>query len=180
MPTDMKLPELGENVEKGDVVRVLVKAGDTIKKDQPVVELETDKATIEVPSDVDGTVADVKVKPGDRVKVGQVILTVNSGAAKVEGAEKTESAEKTSKSAQPERAAKPREDAPAQPADAAPPKKEDAPRPALRRFNLGVPLHYARSQLGGKRKLGTSWGRAPGVRPFRLLTPSPNPRSPTP
>ncbi|HXT69137.1 MAG TPA: 2-oxo acid dehydrogenase subunit E2 [Vicinamibacterales bacterium] len=81
MPAELKLPELGENVEKGDVVRVLVKAGDVIKKDQPVVELETDKATIEVPSDVDGTVTDVKVKPGDRVKVGQVILMVDAAAA---------------------------------------------------------------------------------------------------
>ena len=81
MATELKLPELGENVEKGDVVRILVKPGDAVKKDQPVVELETDKATIEVPSDVDGTVAEIKVKPGDRVKVGQVILTLDSGNA---------------------------------------------------------------------------------------------------
>ena len=49
MPTEFKLPELGENITAGDVVRVLVSAGDTIAKDQPVLELETDKATIEVP-----------------------------------------------------------------------------------------------------------------------------------
>ena len=67
---EFKLPELGENVEKGDVVRVLVNVGDVVKKDQPVVELETDKATIEVPSPVGGTVTEVKVKPGDKVKVG--------------------------------------------------------------------------------------------------------------
>ena len=54
MPTDMKLPELGENIEGGDVLRVMVKPGDAIKKDQPVLELETDKATIEVPSSADG------------------------------------------------------------------------------------------------------------------------------
>ena len=53
MPTDMKLPELGENIEGGDVLRVMVKPGDAIKKDQPVLELETDKATIEVPSSAD-------------------------------------------------------------------------------------------------------------------------------
>ena len=52
MPTEFKLPELGENVTAGDVVRVLVAAGDTVAKDQPVLELETDKATIEVPSSV--------------------------------------------------------------------------------------------------------------------------------
>ncbi|MGH9330709.1 MAG: biotin/lipoyl-containing protein, partial [Vicinamibacterales bacterium] len=50
MPTEFTLPELGENVAAGDVIRVLVKQGDAIQKEQPVLELETDKATIEVPS----------------------------------------------------------------------------------------------------------------------------------
>ena len=81
MPTEFKLPELGENIAAGDVVRVLVKPGDTIEKDQPVLELETDKATIEVPSSVAGTVGEVRVKPGEKVKVGQVVLTVADGAA---------------------------------------------------------------------------------------------------
>jgi pyruvate dehydrogenase E2 component (dihydrolipoamide acetyltransferase) len=80
MPTELKLPELGENVTAGDVVRILVKPGDGIKKDQPVLELETDKATIEVPSSLTGTVKDVKVKTGDKVKVGQAILVVDEGA----------------------------------------------------------------------------------------------------
>ena len=79
--TEFKIPELGENVSAGDVVRVLVKAGDTIEKDQAVLELETDKATIEVPSNVSGTVQEVKVKPGDKVSVGQVVLTLGDGAA---------------------------------------------------------------------------------------------------
>ena len=77
MPTDFMLPELGENITAGDVVRVLVSPGDTIKKDQPLLELETDKATIEVPSTVSGTVKDVKVKQGEKIKVGQVVLTVD-------------------------------------------------------------------------------------------------------
>jgi pyruvate dehydrogenase E2 component (dihydrolipoamide acetyltransferase) len=81
MPTEFKIPELGENVTAGDVVRVLVKAGDQLAKDQPVLELETDKATIEVPSDVAGTVTEIKVKPGDKVKVGQLVLTLDGGAA---------------------------------------------------------------------------------------------------
>ncbi len=77
---DFNLPNLGENVPQGDVLRVLVKPGDTIKQDQPVLELETDKATIEVPSSVEGTVKEVKVKPGDKVKTGQLVLIVdNSG-----------------------------------------------------------------------------------------------------
>src|SRR3954469_1813638 len=80
MPTDFTLPELGENVTAGDVVRVLVGVGDTVVKDQAVLELETDKATIEVPSNVAGTVKDVRVKQGDRIKVGQVVLTLDDGA----------------------------------------------------------------------------------------------------
>ena len=80
MPTEFTIPELGENVNAGDVVRVLVKPGEMLKKDQPVLELETDKATIEVPSSVEGTVQDIKVKQGDKVKVGQVVLTVAEGA----------------------------------------------------------------------------------------------------
>ena len=79
---DFTLPELGENISAGDVLNVLVKVGDTLAKDQPVLELETDKATIEVPSTIAGTVTAIKVKPGDKVKVGQAILSLaDNGAA---------------------------------------------------------------------------------------------------
>jgi pyruvate dehydrogenase E2 component (dihydrolipoamide acetyltransferase) len=77
LPTDFKLPELGESVTTGDVLRVLIKPGDTVAKEQTVLELETDKATIEVPSSIAGRVADVKVKAGDKVKVGQVIFSTD-------------------------------------------------------------------------------------------------------
>src|SRR3954469_20429065 len=85
MPTDFKLPELGENVTAGDVVRVLVAVGDTVAKDQAILELETDKATIEVPTNVAGTVKDIRVKQGDRIKVGQVVLTLDDSAGAAEG-----------------------------------------------------------------------------------------------
>src|SRR5215471_14853248 len=81
MATEFKLPELGENVHGGDVLRVLVKAGDAVSNEQPVLELETDKATIEVPSSVSGTVGEISVKPGEKVKVGQTIFTVADNAA---------------------------------------------------------------------------------------------------
>jgi pyruvate dehydrogenase E2 component (dihydrolipoamide acetyltransferase) len=84
LSTDFTLPELGENVAAGDVLRILVKPGDTLAKDQPVLELETDKATIEVPSSVAGQVKEIKVKVGDKVKVGQPILSVDGGAGKVD------------------------------------------------------------------------------------------------
>jgi pyruvate dehydrogenase E2 component (dihydrolipoamide acetyltransferase) len=81
MSTEFKLPELGENVEKGDVTRVMVAVGDFVKVDQSVVELETDKATIEVPTSVAGKVTAVRVKAGDKVKVGQVVLVLDAAGA---------------------------------------------------------------------------------------------------
>ena len=66
VPTDFNLPELGENDQAGDVLRVLVKPGDTLAKDQPVLELETDKATIEVPSSVAGRSRRSRSRPATR------------------------------------------------------------------------------------------------------------------
>jgi pyruvate dehydrogenase E2 component (dihydrolipoamide acetyltransferase) len=110
MPVEFKIPELGENVDKGDVVRVLVAPGDVVKAEQSVLELETDKATIEVPTSVAGRVSEVKVKPGDKVKVGQVVLVIESAAAGAPAAEPP--AGKTE--------APPAKPAPAEPAPAAP------------------------------------------------------------
>ncbi len=78
-PTDFKLPELGENIDSGDLVRLLISPGATVSEGQPVVELETDKAVIEVPSTVSGVVREVKVKEGQKVKVGDVIFTLEGG-----------------------------------------------------------------------------------------------------
>ncbi|WP_304130784.1 dihydrolipoyllysine-residue acetyltransferase [Ignavibacterium album] len=76
MQKEFKLPELGENIEAADIVNVLVKEGDFVKKDQGIVEIETDKATIEVPSSVEGKISKLFVKAGDRVKVGETIMVV--------------------------------------------------------------------------------------------------------
>jgi pyruvate dehydrogenase E2 component (dihydrolipoamide acetyltransferase) len=90
MPTEFKLPVLGENIESGTVIKVLVSVGDVIENDQPVLELETDKAVLEVPSDVSGTVADIRVKEGATISVGQVVLTVNGAKASAKAAPKDE------------------------------------------------------------------------------------------
>jgi pyruvate dehydrogenase E2 component (dihydrolipoamide acetyltransferase) len=82
MATEFKLPELGENIESADVMNVLVKEGDTIIKDQAILEIETDKATIEVPSTVEGKVTKLMIKVGDKVKVGAVIMVVDEGGNK--------------------------------------------------------------------------------------------------
>ena len=78
MTTEFKLPELGENIETGDVVKILVSVGEVIEPDQPVLELETDKATVEVPSSVSGKIQAIHISEGDTVQVGQVILTTES------------------------------------------------------------------------------------------------------
>ena len=77
---EFKLPELGENIEQGDLVRLMVAPGATVSTGQSVMELETDKAVVEVPSSVSGTVQEIRVKEGDKIKVGQVIFTVENGS----------------------------------------------------------------------------------------------------
>jgi pyruvate dehydrogenase E2 component (dihydrolipoamide acetyltransferase) len=81
MIKEFKLPELGENIVSADILTVLVKPGDKIEKDQGVIEIETDKATIEVPSTVEGIIKEVFVKPGDKINVGAVLLTVEENGS---------------------------------------------------------------------------------------------------
>jgi pyruvate/2-oxoglutarate dehydrogenase complex dihydrolipoamide acyltransferase (E2) component len=78
MPIDFKLPELGENITSGDIVNVLVREGDVIVANDGVVELETDKAVVEIPCPHAGKIAKVHVKKGSSVKVGQVLVTVEA------------------------------------------------------------------------------------------------------
>ncbi len=80
MATEVKLPELGEGVTEGELVKWLVKPGDTVKPDQPVAEVMTDKATVEVPTPVGGVVKDLKFKVGDVIAVEKVLLTLEGGA----------------------------------------------------------------------------------------------------
>jgi pyruvate dehydrogenase E2 component (dihydrolipoamide acetyltransferase) len=78
---EFKLPALGENIEEGDLVRLMIAPGATVSEGQTVMELETDKAVVEVPSSVSGTVKDILVKEGDKIKVGQVIFTADNNGA---------------------------------------------------------------------------------------------------
>lgn len=81
MATEFKLPDLGENITSGDVVSVLVSAGDSVAAGQAVLEVETDKAVIEVPCPTAGVVGEVLVKKGETVNVGQPLLTFGADAA---------------------------------------------------------------------------------------------------
>jgi pyruvate dehydrogenase E2 component (dihydrolipoamide acetyltransferase) len=92
MATEFKLPELGENIESADIANVLVKEGDQVKVDQAIIEIETDKATIEVPSTVEGTITKLFVKAGEKVRVGSVVMLVDEGgkAAEIKSESKAE------------------------------------------------------------------------------------------
>ncbi len=107
---EFKLPELGENIEQGDLVRLMISPGATITEGQPVMELETDKAVVEVPSSVSGIVRDIRVSQGQKIKVGQVIFTVENGsgaAAQTPPAKKESAAAAAAPSAQPKSVARP-------------------------------------------------------------------------
>jgi pyruvate dehydrogenase E2 component (dihydrolipoamide acetyltransferase) len=95
---EFKLPALGENIEQGDLVRLMVAPGSTISEGQAVMELETDKAVVEVPSSVSGTIHEILVKEGDKIKVGQVIFTANSNG-KSAGPETSPEAKPSARSA---------------------------------------------------------------------------------
>ena len=77
---EVKVPDIGD-FKDVPVIEVLVKPGDVVKADDPLVTLESDKATMEVPSPVAGTVRELKVKVGDKVAEGVLILTLESAAA---------------------------------------------------------------------------------------------------
>ena len=87
-PTEFRLPELGENISQGDLVRLMISPGATVSAGQPVMELETEKAVIEVPSSISGTVKQVLVQEGQKIKVGDVIFSIEGAATQQPGRSK--------------------------------------------------------------------------------------------
>ncbi|MBL7545157.1 MAG: dihydrolipoyllysine-residue acetyltransferase [Bdellovibrionaceae bacterium] len=104
---ELKLPELGEGVTEGELIKWLVKPGDTVKPDQSIAEIMTDKATVEVPTSKGGTVKELKFKAGDVVKVESVLLTLStdggSTAVKTAPASQATTAPQKVHASQPER-----------------------------------------------------------------------------
>ncbi|QBS38319.1 2-oxo acid dehydrogenase subunit E2 [Thermaerobacter sp. FW80] len=80
MAYEFRLPDVGEGIHEGEIVRWLVKPGDRIQEDQPLVEVQTDKATVEIPSPVAGVVRELRAKEGDVVPVGSVIVVIDTEA----------------------------------------------------------------------------------------------------
>jgi pyruvate dehydrogenase E2 component (dihydrolipoamide acetyltransferase) len=153
---DFKLPRLGEGADSGVVVNIFVKEGETIAKDQNVLELESEKAVASIPSSVEGTITKIHVKPGDKVSVGARILSVGKAG---------EATPITEESAAPVPAPVPSATAPAEPVAATPAGyavpaatgAAPAASPSLRRVvaDLGIDLARVRGTgRGGRVELG--------------------------
>jgi 2-oxoglutarate dehydrogenase E2 component (dihydrolipoamide succinyltransferase) len=148
MTIEIKVPALGESVTEATVGQWFKKPGDAVKVDEPLVELETDKVTVEVPAPVAGVLADIKVEPGSTVGIGSVLGSINEGAG----------AGTPAKAAQ---AAAPTQPAPARTPEAAPPKPAPAaapagnggmpPSPAARRIMEETGITEAEVQGSGRR-----------------------------
>jgi pyruvate dehydrogenase E2 component (dihydrolipoyllysine-residue acetyltransferase) len=177
--SDIKLPELGENLEEGEVLDVKVSEGDTVKEGQTLLEIEAEKSTVEVPSPVAGRVAKLLVKKGDQVKVNQVICRIEGGAEK-NGGPQTASVRQEAKAVEPEpkKAAVTPEEEPAEHAQhvieqlaAEPPPPEAAPagdgQGAAPTRTL-VPAGPATRRLA--RELGVDLGRVAGSAPRGRVT----------
>ena len=102
MSFEFKIPELGENIETGTVAKIIVSVGDQVKKDQSLIELETDKAVIEVPANKAGKISKILVSEGEEVKVGQSILVIDEGDGEKPREKSEEDSGKKAKKAEPE------------------------------------------------------------------------------
>ena len=150
MSIEVKLPSLGEGIDTGDVLELLVKEGDTVAKDQGIIELETGKATLQVPSSAAGKVSKIHVRPGQSIPPGTLLMTLEAAtpasksdqkpeAPKAEpqpkpAAKAQQAAAKDERRAAGEPQKKPAEASPAQ----APPKHESAPVPPPPKSASGV------------------------------------------
>jgi pyruvate dehydrogenase E2 component (dihydrolipoamide acetyltransferase) len=164
LPRTFNLPDLGEGLTEAEIVAVLVREGDVIAEDAPLLEVETDKAQVEIPSPLGGRVETIHVQPGQTVKVGAPLVTFADGpAAPAPGR----------RAAAPKAAAPPAARAPAAPVPAATaPARERAAgpvpaTPATRRLarELGVDLQAVRGSGPGGRVLDDDVRAADGARP---------------
>ena len=92
MPVEFKLPDLGEGIHEGEIIEVLVHVGDNVEDGQTILIVETDKATAEVPSPVTGIVKEIRVKSGQMVRVGEVLMVFTQGGRR-QGGSKNAAAE---------------------------------------------------------------------------------------
>src|SRR6266850_329096 len=182
MARQFTLPDLGEGLTEAEIVAVLVREGDVIREDAPLLEVETDKAQVEIPSPMGGRVEKIHVEPGQTVKVGAPLVTFGDGA--VEPA--ATAAPSRSTAAAPAVAAPTRAPAAPPPAAAAPAARAEGPAaatPATRRLarELSVDLKAVRGTGPGGRVLdedvraaasGPRGAAAPATTAARAATPA--------
>jgi pyruvate dehydrogenase E2 component (dihydrolipoamide acetyltransferase) len=179
---ELRIPELGDNVAVATVVGVLVREGDRVAPGQPLLELETDKAVMEVPAEVGGVVKRVLVQVGDEVRPGQPFLEL----AEEEAAEVSQVAQRTPA---PEARPEPAPEARPEPApEPAPPRAPQAPSegrlvpaaPSVRRLarELGVDIREVRGTGLAGRITEEDVRRAAGLAPAALEALPPTPRLP--
>jgi pyruvate dehydrogenase E2 component (dihydrolipoamide acetyltransferase) len=150
---DVKLPHLGEGADSGTVVNLFVKEGDQITQDQPILELENEKAVATIPSTGSGTVTKIFVKTGDKISVGQKILSLTGGETPAKAAPLTARAKpqvsETKESTAGTEAPEPVEATEAERQSGAPP----AASPAIRKLarDLGIELARVRGTARGGR-----------------------------
>lgn len=138
MILEMKVPSPGESITEVEIATWLVKDGDYVEKDQAIAEVDSDKATLELPAEAAGIIT-LKAEEGDAVKVGQVVCLIDTEGAKPNGA------------AAPAAEAKPVAEAPKAEAPKAEPKKEEAPKTApAASYATGTPSPAARKILDEK------------------------------
>jgi pyruvate dehydrogenase E2 component (dihydrolipoamide acetyltransferase) len=138
---EFKLPDLGEGMHEAEVVEWLVKAGDTVKLDQTMVKVETDKAIVEIPSPVAGRIGEIRVQDGQVAKVGEVLVVFETSASSAGSSTRDDASSKTavaSSALKPSHAST----TPAAPEVSTSPKKRVLAAPAVRKlaFELGVNL----------------------------------------
>ncbi|MBN4061224.1 2-oxo acid dehydrogenase subunit E2 [bacterium AH-315-I18] len=163
------LPDLGENIEGGDVVNILVSEGDQVTAEQPLLEIETDKAMIEVPSPSSGTIGKLHIKAGDTVTIGQALLDIDdSGAPAPEAPEAAPAAKAPAAKKVPQEAPAPAVQAPVAQEAAAPtpapkaaaPAPATSPRKIAPKSTGGVPAGPATRRMA--RELGVSLNNLAG------------------
>ncbi|MEN8808351.1 MAG: dihydrolipoamide acetyltransferase family protein [Desulfobacterales bacterium] len=154
MARSFKLPDLGEGIHEGEVIAVLVKVDDAVEEGDPILEVETDKASVEIPSPFTGTVQEIMVKAGDVVKVGNLMMTFSDDAVGEKKEEKTPSEKKIE-------TAQPAEKTPQQP-------EEDQTTGTIERNKGPVPASPATRRLA--RELGVDLRVVTPSGPARMVT----------
>ncbi len=169
MIKEIRLPEVSENIQSADVVKLLVGVGDTVEVDQPIFEVETEKAMFELPSPEAGAVVEILVEAGDQVTVGQVLMKVETEGAVEKKAPQADGKEVEEAQVEPQPAperGEPEAAAPGESATEEPPPAVRSPSPAEPAGNpKKPPAPAAPSVRRMARELGVDINRVQGTGP---------------